>query len=162
MKNNYLKLLTLYLLYFAFFIPTYTNKPVFISLLILVLSNFCLSLMTQFFHANLGTPHVFDFSTEGGRMSAVLRTSAGVGEMVLYTFSFLIGLPSIVVGYLIIKSLSVWKSPNPDKEGGSAAILRIAVIISLFISFGVAIYLLNSSFVGTAAFSKIDVLRSGL
>ncbi|OGZ73557.1 MAG: hypothetical protein A2908_00435 [Candidatus Staskawiczbacteria bacterium RIFCSPLOWO2_01_FULL_38_12b] len=72
------------------------------------------------------------------------RSLAGLAEIILYTVSFAMGMESLVAGYLLLKTVSIWQDKdnyNNKKEGLHTAILRIAIVISLLISLVAAFYL---------------------
>src|SRR3989344_3556534 len=64
-----------------------------------------------------------------------IRCSAGILEMVFYTIAFATNTIGLVVGYLVLKVVSVWKSDKDQKsEGLFTGVLRIAIILSLLFS----------------------------
>ena len=72
------------------------------------------------------------------------RGSAGFLEIILYTISFSLHLESLVAGYLLLKTVSIWQDKdnfNSKKEGLHTAILRIAIVVSLLIALGASYYL---------------------
>ncbi len=72
------------------------------------------------------------------------RSLAGLSEVLLYTISFATHLETIVAGYLLLKTVSIWQDKenyNNKKEGLHTAILRIAIVMSLLVSFAASFYL---------------------
>jgi|GEM_PF-3393442 len=69
-----------------------------------------------------------------------IRCFAGLLEMIFYTISFAIGRVELIAGYLILKTLSIWRVEDPKKEGVHAAVLRIAVVMSLIFSLWASYY----------------------
>lgn len=86
-----------------------------------------------------------DFSFQD-RTDCFIRCSAGLLEITLYAIFFAVGLGSIVIGYLVLKTLSVWKGYKKDeeergnrytfqkREGIHTGVLRIATVLSLSFS----------------------------
>jgi len=72
------------------------------------------------------------------------RGLAGLLEIVFYTISFATNLSSLVAGYLLLKTVSIWQDKdnyNNKKEGLHTAILRSAIVISLLVSLVASYYL---------------------
>jgi len=72
------------------------------------------------------------------------RSLAGLSEVIFYTISFAVGLETLVAGYLLLKTVSIWQDKdnyNNKKEGLHTAILRTAIVMSLLISFAASFYL---------------------
>ena len=72
------------------------------------------------------------------------RSGAGFLEIILYTICFSLGLETIVGGYLLLKTVSIWQDKdnfNNKKEGLHTAMLRLAIVVSLLISLMAAYYL---------------------
>jgi hypothetical protein len=69
------------------------------------------------------------------KWNCIIRCSAGIAEMILYTITFALGLTDIIVGYLILKTLSIWDPKSVVKKGISTSSLRIAVVLSLIFAF---------------------------
>jgi hypothetical protein len=131
-----LKALSFYGFLSLLFIIVYLIKKDLGLGLILVFSfNFVIALTTQCLHYWLGNKLWFyeKFS------DCFVRCFAGVLEMVLYTLFFIIDKHELIVGYLVLKTVSIWKGKQEDKEqikeGQSTAVLRIAVVLSLVFSY---------------------------
>ena len=91
----------------------------------------------------------------------LIRNTAGLSEMLLYTTFFALKLETVIAGYLIMKSIGSWKPGDKDDEeeenkidknreysaqkrrGLHLAVLRISVILSLILSFAAAYFLLK-------------------
>ena len=72
------------------------------------------------------------------------RGTAGFLEIILYTILFSMGLETVVAGYLLLKTVSIWQDKdnyNNKKEGLHTAILRIAIVLSLIIALSASYYL---------------------
>ena len=117
------------------------ERSIFIALLLILLGNIFILVISQGLHKWLeSSPHVFD-STQ----SVIIRSSAGLFELILYTLTITFGWFTFLAGFLIMKTLSVWKhESDPTLEGASTGILRIAVVLSLFVSVGISVYLINN------------------
>ncbi len=124
---------------------------------IILCSNFLIALFTQispfilftlFEKGNNPEKHSEDHLYKYFRVCSI-RCIAGLLEMVFYTISFAINSVILIVGYLVLKTLSYWapeklKHENKNhkdlsysnnvKEGLSTANLRIAVVLSLIAS----------------------------
>ena len=72
------------------------------------------------------------------------RSLAGLAEVVFYTIAFTLSLETLVAGYLLLKTVSIWQDKdnyNNKKEGLHTAILRIAVVLSILTALLAASYL---------------------
>lgn len=73
-----------------------------------------------------------------------IRCSAGILEMILYTICFAVNMVELVVGYLVLKTIGIWKSEKNQREAGLfTAVYRMAVIVSLFFSLWASYFLLR-------------------
>ncbi len=105
--------------------------------------NLFIAIFTQVLHTVLTDedPHIDKVSEKYRGLvienfqECIIRSLAGILEMILYTFFFAINLESIIIGYLILKTLSIWKSEIDNRKNGLyTGVLRIAVVFSLFFS----------------------------
>ena len=118
------------------------NTPLFFAFLSILVASTLILIITQILHYLLSSPHVYKDSK-----SVFIRSYAGLFEMVLYTFLITFHLLEVLIGILFLKGISVWQNKsNPNQEGASAAILRIAVVLSIIFSLIIGIVLANSSF----------------
>lgn len=132
----------------------FLGKPVFIAVLWIIISNILILITTQLLHLWLKSPHFLNNS-----VSAVIRSLAGLLEIIFYTITITFGWFTILAGFLFMKGLSVWKhDSNPNLEGASTGILRIAVILSLLGSIIISVYLTNSDFINSQFFIDINKL----
>lgn len=115
------------------------DKFFLIGILIIIGGNFTIARITQLWHYRLGhRDNVYKSDT---------RCIAGISEMIFYTTFFLLKQPIIVAGFLILKSVGLYHDIGPDslkQEGQSFAVLRIAVVTSLILSFISAILIYSS------------------
>ena len=131
----FLLLLVLFLLTGVFSI---NDSNLQISLCILFFGNFFIAILTQVLHLlSKNYDHFFKSFRD-----CFPRSLSGFLEMVFYAVFFSIGLYEIIVGYLILKVISVWKSSDQYQEGLSTSVLRTALVLSLLLSFWAA-YNLN-------------------
>jgi len=125
-----------------------TNANLFKSLSSLLLGSLFIALFTQMFSFII---EKYDSIQSGTRnflyenfSDFFLRSSAGFLEMTLYVICFAANLSSLVAGYLLLKTVSIWqKDYNNKKEGLHTAILRIAVVLSLLFSLMSSYYLIK-------------------
>ena len=70
------------------------------------------------------------------------RSGAGFLEIILYTICFSLGLETIVGGYLLLKTVSIWQGDyNNKKEWLHTAILRSAIVMALLVGLAASYYL---------------------
>ena len=132
------------------------------------LGNFLIARLTQYSHYNS------QIDIKENVYPSILRCGAGFLEMFFYTFFFVFRQPIFVIGYLVLKSIGLFhidrneKKENINyynideprknaaaKEGQSVAVLRIALLISLFFSLFCAYLILNSAFQENIIYNKI-------
>ncbi len=131
-----------------FYFSMYYNFNLFVAILIALFGNIFLALFTQvsnYVAETYSVPAIKsrDFIYQNFT-DCFFRGLAGLLEIVFYTISFATGLSSLVAGYLLLKTVSIWQDKdnyNNKKEGLHTAILRSAIVISLIVSLAASYYL---------------------
>lgn len=143
---------------------------------IIMFGNYLIAFMTQYSH------YRSRIDSKENVYPSFLRCLAGCSEMFFYTFFFVFKQPMFVIGYLVIKGVGLFhddknparkvdKNPAQEKEerfklgsprdndaareGQSVAILRVAIIVSLFISLLASWFILNSAFSRSGLYKNI-------
>jgi hypothetical protein len=132
---------------------------------VIFLGNFFIAVLTQLLQYMLLKKEILDgYKSEktdflyNNMTDCSIRCAAGILEMILYAFFFAIGHFEIVVGYLVLKTISVWKSDkNQRKEGLFTGVLRISTVLSLLFSFW-ASYFLFKFLQGVLVFDIVNVV----
>lgn len=149
-QNNNIELLKSFGLITVFFILVFMifvsstiwfEKNILISIIIVLFGNFFIAIITQA-SQSLNNP-LFLFVSF---WDCSVRCLAGIAEMFLYLFAFTMGSQglTLIAGYLILKTVSIWRSEfknDQRKEGRATAVLRLAVVFSLLISYIAYLYL---------------------
>ena len=131
--------------YFAFF-KNY-NLNLFLVLCIIIIGNLFIGIFTQLSNYTIEKYSLPEKSRDFLYLNftdCFFRSLAELSEVILYTISFAIGFEALIAGYLLLKTVSVWQDKdnyNNKKEGLHTAMLRIAIVMSLLISFLSAYYL---------------------
>lgn len=143
------KFYLIFALFLLVFWIMYGNLDLSLFFLWLFFGNLIITILNQYLHYRLSIKlqdysfkdRIFEFGED-----CFVRCFAGVLEMILYILFFATQHYEIVVGYLVIKTISTWKSEKNEqkKEGLSTAVLRIATVISIIISYIAAHYLPDS------------------
>ena len=134
-------LILFYVITSAIILPLFycINRSLFYTSLYIILGNLLIVATTQGLHKWLepkGDPHVFK-----DKVSVITRSIAGLLELIFYVLTIAFGWLTLLAGFLVMKSLSVWKhESSPSLEGASTAILRIAVILVLCFIFTFILY----------------------
>lgn len=122
----------------------YQDVNLSIAILIALGSNLFLGVFTQISNYTIEKYSVADKSREFlyfNFTDCFFRSGAGLSEIILYTICFSTGLETIVAGYLLLKTVSIWQdNVNNKKEGLHTSILRIAIVISLVTSLWASYY----------------------
>lgn len=156
-------------LYFFSIIDFYFYFGIFL----VVIGNYFIAFGTQYAH------YYSSIDSKENVYPSLLRCSAGLSESFFYTFFFVFNQPLIIGGYLVIKGIGhrVYKNSPPKdsekyldsprnnssaREGQSVAILRIALIISLFISLTASCFIRNSSFYHSFVYDQVLEILSPL
>lgn len=129
-----------------FLIGIFASSNLLVAIGIIFLGNLLILVITQSLHYWLGDGDNFFKKWSDG-----VRIISGVLEMFLYSFAFGTKHIELIVGYLLLKSLSVWKSGDQVKEGNSTAVLRIGIVLSLLFSI-VSAYFLSLDIFGFKTF----------
>lgn len=134
------------LVFVSFYFFKFNNPNLLIACSIILFGNLFLGISTQ------SSNYIIEkySTTEKSRdfiylnfTDCFFRSSAGLLEIILYTISFTIHLETLVAGYLLLKTVSIWQDKdnyNNKKEGLHTAILRIAIVMSLIISLVASYY----------------------
>ncbi len=137
----------IFLLVFIFYFSRYYSSDLFTAISIMLLGNVFLALFTQISNyiiekyaiENKSRDFIYQNFTD-----CFYRGMAGLLEIIFYTIAFSINLSSLVAGYLLLKTVSIWQDKdnyNNKKEGLHTAILRIAIVVSLLVSLLASYYL---------------------
>lgn len=141
------------ILFYVFFVVCLWNKDLLLVLSTIFLGNLGIAVITQLGHYILDSKDddensKNDFLFDSTR-DCFVRCAAGVSEMIFYTIFFATAHYELVVGYLVVKTVSTWKADSSKsiprdqkKEGQHTAVLRIAIVLSLIISL-IASYFLS-------------------
>lgn len=136
--------LPVFLLAFVFLYPFY-NMDLWIAAAIILGGNLFLGLFTQ-----TSNYIIEKYSDQGivrdylyhNFVHAFFRSLAGLSEITLYAVFFATGFESVVGGYLLLKTVSIWQGDyNNKKEWLHTAILRSAIVIALLIGLAASYYL---------------------
>lgn len=141
----YMPIFLLFFIYFNFF--NSSNVSLLLACNIILFGNLLIGSFTQVSNYIIEKYSFSDKSRDFLYLNftdCFFRSLAGLSEVILYTISFTIGFEALIAGYLILKTVSIWQDKdnyNNKKEGLHTAILRIAIVMSLLISFTASFYL---------------------
>src|SRR3989344_3850070 len=134
----------IFLLAFIYFYP-YHDMNLWMAVLIILGGNLFLGLFTQ-----TSNYIIEKYSDQGiirdylyhNFVHAFFRSLAGLSEIVLYAVFLALGFDSLVGGYLLLKTVSIWQGDyNNKKEWLHTAILRSAIVMALLIGLAASYYL---------------------
>jgi len=132
----------LFLLFiFLFFFIGYDNLSKIIYLILLF--NFVISILTQIFSYAIEKNNIDKIKENDANKSkdtsdedkskdflyidwwdCIIRCCAGILEMGFYVFAFKKELPELIVGYLVLKTLSYWREEKNNKENIEKYVLK--------------------------------------
>lgn len=127
------------------FLYPFHNMDLWIGAAIILGGNLFLGLFTQ-----ISNYIIEKYSTEGitrdflyhNFIHSFFRSLAGLSEVVFYSVFLAMGFESVVGGYLLLKTVSIWQGEyNNKKEWLHTALLRSAIVMSLLIGLVASFYL---------------------
>lgn len=131
-----------------FCLSRYYDSNLWIALAIMLSGNIFLAVFTQVSNYVAEKYAIADIKSRDfvyqNFTDCFFRGLAGLLEIIFYTISFATGLSSLVAGYLLLKTVSIWQDKdnyNNKKEGLHTAILRSAIVMSLLVSLAASYYL---------------------
>ncbi len=152
--GSYIDAVIFYFIVIFFLVISYffLGSELFWAFFGIVVSSIIITIITQSFYS-YGVDYDYLFSSAETPAHVYARLTAGLFELVLYTFTITFGLFTILAGYLILKSFSVSQDKSNSRlVSASANVLRIAVVASLASSIIISSYLLNSNFIDSNFF----------
>ncbi len=148
------KIFWFHLFLFFTILPTVTMFSIYLgfsldlvfSLVVIIIGHFFISSLIAYFHKRAGTKDILK-----DKVGMFLVQTAGISEIFFYTFLLIFHQTTIVIGYLIVKTM--WNYPTKGdilkdsiaQQTKANSIFRIGILLTLIISF-IAACIFNSRY----------------